>query len=70
MAAQNGIHSLAFPGISTGVYGYPVERAARVAVATVRAAVPAFPAIREVIFCCHSAADLAVYQALLADAAN
>jgi O-acetyl-ADP-ribose deacetylase (regulator of RNase III) len=70
VAAQNDIHSLAFPGISTGVYGYPVERAARVAVATVRAAVPAFPAIREVIFCCHSAADLAVYQALLADAAN
>jgi O-acetyl-ADP-ribose deacetylase (regulator of RNase III) len=70
VAAQNGIHSLAFPGISTGVYGYPVERAARVAVATVRAAVPAFPAIREVIFCCHSAADLAVYQALLADAAS
>ena len=70
VAAQNGIHSLAFPGISTGVYGYPVERAARVAVATVRAAVPAFPAIREVIFCCHLAADLAVYQALLADAAS
>ena len=70
VAAQNGIHSLAFPGISTGVYGYPVERAAPVAVATVRAAVPAFPAIREVIFCCHSAADLAVYQALLADAAS
>ena len=70
VAAQNGIHSLAFPGISTGVYGYPVERAARVAVATVRAAVPAFPAILEVIFCCHSAADLAVYQALLADAAS
>jgi O-acetyl-ADP-ribose deacetylase (regulator of RNase III) len=70
VAAQNGIHSLAFPGISTGVYGYPVERAARVAVATVRAAVPAFPAIREVIFCYHSAADLAIYEALLADAAS
>ncbi|MDZ7596083.1 MAG: O-acetyl-ADP-ribose deacetylase [Thiobacillus sp.] len=70
VAAQNGIHSLAFPGISTGVYGYPVERAARVAAATVRAAVPAFPAIREVIFCCHSAADLAVYQALLANTAT
>lgn len=70
VAAQNGIHTLAFPGISTGVYGYPIERAARVAIATVRAAVPAFPAIREVIFCCHSAADLAIYQALLADAAS
>ena len=70
VAAQNGIHTLAFPGISTGVYGYPVELAARVAVATVRAAVPAFPAIREIIFCCHSAADLAIYQALLADVAS
>lgn len=70
VAAQNGIRTLAFPGISTGAYGYPFRRAAEVAVATVRAAVPAFPAIREVIFCCHSAADLAIYQALLADAAS
>ena len=70
VAAQNGIRTLAFPGISTGVYGYPKEPAARIAVATVRATVPAFPVIREVIFCCHSAADLAVYQALLAEAAS
>jgi O-acetyl-ADP-ribose deacetylase (regulator of RNase III) len=69
VASANGLHTLAFPGISTGVYGYPKAPAARIAVATVRAAVPAFPAIREVIFCCHSAADLALYQALLADAA-
>jgi len=68
VASANGLHSLAFPGISTGVYGYPKAPAARIAVATVRTAVPAFPAIREVIFCCHSAADLALYQALLADA--
>ena len=70
VAAQNGLHTLAFPGISTGVYGYPIARAAPIAVATVRTAVQAFPAIREVIFCCHSAADLAVYQALLAEAAD
>jgi O-acetyl-ADP-ribose deacetylase (regulator of RNase III) len=70
IAAQNSLHTLAFPGISTGVYGYPVELAARVAVTTVRATVAAFPVIHEVIFCCHSAADLAVYQALLAGAAN
>jgi O-acetyl-ADP-ribose deacetylase (regulator of RNase III) len=70
VAAQHGLHTLAFPGISTGVYGYPVALAARIAVATVRSAALAFPAIREVIFCCHSAADLAVYQALLAEAAG
>jgi O-acetyl-ADP-ribose deacetylase (regulator of RNase III) len=66
VATENNIRSLAFPGISTGVYGYPKELAAQIAVATVRATVPAFPAIREVIFCCHSAADLALYQTLLA----
>lgn len=65
VAAENGVRSLAFPGISTGVYGYPKAPAARIAVATVRATVPAFPLIREVIFCCHSAEDLARYQALL-----
>jgi uncharacterized protein with von Willebrand factor type A (vWA) domain len=70
VAAENSIRTLAFPGISTGVYGYPKAPAARIAVTTVRAAVPAFPLIREVIFCCHSAADLAVYQALLAGAAS
>ena len=68
VASQHNVHSLAFPGISAGVYGYPVTLAARIAVTTIRRAVQAFPAIREVIFCCHSAADLAVYQALLAQA--
>ena len=68
VAAQNGLRTLAFPAISTGVYGYPVELAAELAVATVRAAVQAFPVILEVIFCCHSAADLAVYQALVPQA--
>ena len=70
IAAQHGFRSLAFPSISTGAYGYPFARAAEVAVATVRAAVPAFPVIQAVIFCCHSAADLAIYQALLADVAS
>ena len=65
IAAANGIQSLAFPGISTGVYGYPKPPAARIAVETVRATAAAFPLIREVIFCCHSAEDLAIYQALL-----
>ena len=57
--------SLAFPSISTGIYGYPIA-AARIAVDTVRAALPRHPEIRAVIFCCYSAADLAVHEPLLA----
>jgi len=65
LAAATGLGSIAFPGISTGVYGYPVAQAAAIAVATVRALVPEYPGIREVVFCCFSAADLAVYENLL-----
>ena len=66
VAAENGIRTLAFPSISTGAYGYPFEAAAGIAVASVRAALQDVPGIEEVVFCCHSAADLAVYQSLLA----
>lgn len=66
LAAAHGIARLAFPCISTGAYGYPVEPAARLAVSTVRATVAELAAIREVVFCCHSARDLQVYEALLA----
>ena len=65
IAAASGLRSVAFPAISTGVYGYPIELAAPIAVATVREAVQRFPAIREVVFCCHSAADMALYESLL-----
>jgi O-acetyl-ADP-ribose deacetylase (regulator of RNase III) len=65
VAAAAGLATLAFPSISTGVYGYPIELAAPVAVASVRAAAAAFPGIREISFACFSAADLAVYQAVL-----
>lgn len=66
LAAAHDVASLAFPSISTGIYGYPIERAAPVAVATVREAVRHAPGIGEVIFCCFSAGDLAVYEAALA----
>ncbi len=65
VAVDKGVRSVAFPSISTGVYGYPVELAAAVAVNTVRSALQAFGALEEVVFCCFSATDLAVYQELL-----
>lgn len=65
VAAENGVSSLAFPNISTGVYGYPPELAARVAIAAVRAAIQVHPSIREVIFCCFSLSSLDIYDKLL-----
>ncbi|MEX6502655.1 O-acetyl-ADP-ribose deacetylase [Pseudomonas zhanjiangensis] len=70
LAAAEGIQSLAFPGISTGVYGYPVEQAAGIAVATVRATLGELTGIREVLFCCFSDSDLAIYQRLIGDAGH
>jgi O-acetyl-ADP-ribose deacetylase (regulator of RNase III) len=70
VAARAGIATLAFPSISTGIYGYPIELAARVAVATLRSAVGEFPAIQEVTLCCFSDADLRVYQATLIEPAG
>src|SRR5688572_7042182 len=66
IAAANGIATIAFPGISTGVYGYPVELAAKIAVATVRATLKGTKGIAEVVFCCFSEADLKVYESILA----
>jgi O-acetyl-ADP-ribose deacetylase (regulator of RNase III) len=64
VAHAHGVRSLAFPAISTGVYGYPKAAAAAIAVATVRAAAPDL-GVREILFCCFSAADLELYERLL-----
>ena len=67
LAAANGIESLAFPAISTGVYGYPVECAAEIAVTTVRQALSTGGGgLKEVVFCCFSSHDLQLYERLLA----
>lgn len=65
VAAANGAQTLAFPSISTGIYGYPIELAAHVAISTVRAAVHEFSVVRKVIFCCFSPNDLHVYEQVL-----
>lgn len=65
LAMRHGVRSIAFPSISTGAYGYPVEPAARIAVATVRDELHASGAVELVRFVCFSAADLAVYRKLL-----
>ncbi len=67
LAAEADAHSIAFPSISTGIFGYPIEQAARTAVSTVRAELALYPGVDEVLFCCFSANDLAVYQKALAE---
>jgi O-acetyl-ADP-ribose deacetylase (regulator of RNase III) len=64
LAETHGVASLAFPAISTGVYGYPKDDAARIAVATVGTF--AFASVREVVFCCFSEEDRERYDRLLA----
>jgi O-acetyl-ADP-ribose deacetylase (regulator of RNase III) len=65
IAAEQALVSIAFPCISTGVYGYPFEPAAQIAVATV-CEMTAGSALKEVIFCCFGKPDFDVYQRLLA----
>ena len=67
LARANGIRSIAFASISTGVYGYPVASAARVAVSSVRAALQEGGSIDKVVFCCFSDNDLGIYESLLQD---
>src|SRR5262245_28462808 len=54
LARTYALASIAFPAISTGVYRFPAERAARVAVGTVAADVGATPGLQRVVFCCFS----------------
>lgn len=65
IAAGHEVRSIAFPSISTGIYGYPIELAARVAVETVRARLVGEELPQEVVFCCFSSEDLSVYERIL-----
>ena len=66
LAVDHGLHTIAFPAISCGVYGYPIREACRVAVDTTLACVEGQPGIEKVIFMLFSPGDLAVYQNYLA----
>jgi O-acetyl-ADP-ribose deacetylase len=66
LARENNLRSVAFPSISTGVYGYPFEQAAAIAVGTVSEFIDAEPSsFDKIVFCCFSARDLEIYKKLL-----
>ncbi|GHV79129.1 macro domain-containing protein [Spirochaetia bacterium] len=62
LAEEAGLHSIAFPGISTGVYGYPKELAAAVAIEAVRETLGSTPGITRVIFVCFDRVNLGLYH--------
>ena len=62
LARENGVRSIAFPSISTGVYGYPKPAAAEVALDAMRVFEPEFDAI---IACCYTDEDADIYRRLL-----
>lgn len=66
IAQEHKLSSIAFPCISTGIFGYPLEQAAVVAINAVKDTLLHCPNIESVIFCCFSEQDLRIYQTLLA----
>lgn len=69
LAAQSGSASLAFPAISTGIFGFPRARAAEIAVRSVSEALADLPLPDRVLFCCFDTATAAIYNQLLGAAA-
>jgi O-acetyl-ADP-ribose deacetylase (regulator of RNase III) len=67
VAYKNGLRSVAFPSISTGAYGYPIKRAARIALGTVKAYLEETPFLDEVVFTVFSEGDQEVYSRALAE---
>jgi O-acetyl-ADP-ribose deacetylase (regulator of RNase III) len=66
IAAARNLTTIAFPAISTGIYGYPMGEATEVAVLTAREFVTSETSLKEIIFCCYSLADLKTYEEVLA----
>ena len=67
LATEAALESIAFPSISTGIYGFPLERATRIAHSTAHAWLTANERPRLIVFCVFSPGDLAVHEAIAAD---
>lgn len=67
LCQQHGLASVAFPAISTGVYRFPADRAAQIAVASTVDALAAAAAVNHVIFCCFSKDSAKLHVEALAD---
>lgn len=70
LAAEHDLRSIAFSAISTGVYGFPADRAARIAIATTIATVATAREVERVIFCCFSEPSAELHRRALGDAAS
>ena len=62
LAAAHGLRTIAFPAISTGIYGFPLDRATRIAIAETANALDAYPGIKRVIFACFSSNAYDLYM--------
>ncbi len=67
LAVENDCRQVAFPNISTGVYGYPKKQAARVAVAAVKSFLDKNNLPETILFCCFDDENCAIYQQLISD---
>ncbi|PIE35066.1 O-acetyl-ADP-ribose deacetylase [candidate division KSB3 bacterium] len=67
LALEYGIRTIAFPSISTGIYGFPIERASRIAATTVKTFLEEQTALEKIIFVCFGQRDYQVYQQAVKD---
>jgi O-acetyl-ADP-ribose deacetylase len=65
LAIEHGLETVAFPNISTGIYGFPKDKAAEIAVATVTEFLGEHPEMEEVVFVCFDQENYALYEKLL-----